>query len=75
MRRPLTQNSLVLLLLIILSICQTISFMTIYQQDKIIRDLVNGHSSLWELVRLQNKLEELRRGEPKASPHAFEVET
>ena len=75
MRRPLTQNSLVLLLLIILSICQTISFMTIYQQDKIIRDLVNGHTSLWELVKLQNKLEELKRGGASQSRRSFEVKT
>ena len=75
MRRPLTQNSLVLLLLIILSICQTISFITICQQDKIIRDLVNGHTSLWELVKLQNKLEELKRGGASQSRRSFEVKT
>ena len=75
MKKPLTQNSLVLLLLIILSICQTISFMTIYQQDKIIRDLVNGHTSLWELVKIQKKLEELRRGGANESSRSFEVRT
>lgn len=75
MKKPLTQNSLVLLLLIILSICQTISFMTIYQQDKIIRDLVDGHTSLWELVKIQKKLEELRRGGVNESRRSFEVRT
>ena len=56
----LTENSIVILLLIALVASQVVTFMRMYEQDKVIDELIDGQSGLFEIIRLQTQLEELR---------------
>ena len=60
MASRLTENSVVILLLIGLVASQIVTFMRMHEQDKVIDELIDGQSSLFEIIRLQTQLEELR---------------
>lgn len=67
MENKLTENSVVILLLVALVVSQVITFMRMHQQDKIIveqdeviNELISGQASLFEIVRLQTELERLK---------------
>ena len=56
----LTENSVVILLLIALVASQVITFMRMHEQDKVIDELIDGQSGLFQIIRLQTQLEELK---------------
>ena len=56
----LTENSVVILLLIALVASQVITFMRMHEQDRVIDELIDGQTGLFEIIRLQTQLEELR---------------
>lgn len=67
MENKLTENSIILLLLIALAVSQAITFMRLHEyhkvineQDNTITELVSGQASLFEIVRLQTELERLK---------------
>ena len=60
MASRLTENSVVILLLIALVASQVVTFMRMHEQDRVIDELIDGQSSLFEIIRLQTQLEELR---------------
>ena len=60
MASRLTENSVVILLLIALVASQVVTFMRMHEQDKVIDELIDGQSGLFQIIRLQTQLEELR---------------
>ena len=60
MASRLTENSVVMLLLIALVASQVVTFFRMHEQDRVIDELIDGQSSLFEIIRLQTQLEELR---------------
>ena len=47
-------------LLIALVASQVITFMRMHEQDKVIDELIDGQSGLFQIIRLQTQLEELK---------------
>ena len=60
MASRLTENSVVILLLVALVASQAVTFFRMHEQDRVIDELIDGQSSLFEIIRLQTQLEELR---------------
>ncbi len=60
MANKLTENSVVILLLTALAVSQVMTFVRLNEHDKVIDELIDGQSSLFEIIRLQTQLEELR---------------
>ena len=60
MANRLTENTVVILLLIALVASQVVTFMRMYEQDRVIDELIDGQSGLFQIIRLQTQLEELR---------------
>ena len=60
MANRLTENSITILLLIGLVASQIVTFMRMHEQDKIIDELIDGQAGLFQIIRLQTQLEELR---------------
>jgi hypothetical protein len=60
MANRLTENSAVILVLLALVISQVMTFIRMHEQDKVIDELLSGQVSLFQIIRLQTELEELR---------------
>ena len=60
MANRLTENSAVILVLLALVISQVMTFIRMHEQDKAIDELLSGQVSLFQIIRLQTELEELR---------------
>jgi hypothetical protein len=60
MANKLTENSAVILVLLALVISQVMTFIRMHEQDKAIDELLSGQVSLFQIMRLQTELEELR---------------
>ena len=60
MANRLTENSVVILLLIALVASQVVTFVRMHEQDNLIDELIDGQSGLFQIIRLQTQLEELR---------------
>ena len=60
MANRLTENSAVILVLLALVISQVMTFIRMHEQDKAINELLSGQASLFQIIRLQIELEELR---------------
>ena len=60
MANKLTENSAVILVLLALVISQVMTFIRMHEQDKAIDELLSGQVSLFQIIRLQTELEELR---------------
>ena len=68
----ITNNSLVIFLLMLLCASQVVTFVrlkehqdVLSQQDRIINELVSGQESLFEIIRLQEKLRRLKLYSPE----------
>ena len=60
MANKLTENSVLILLLMALAVSQVMTFVRLNEQDKVIDELIDGQSGLFQIIRLQTQLEELR---------------
>lgn len=76
MANRLTENSIVILLLIALVASQVVTFMRMYEQDRVIDELIDGQAGLFEIVRLQTQLEELKsRAIEELPPYRIGIES
>lgn len=60
MESKFTENSITILLLTALVISQVMTFIRMHEQDKVIDELIDGQAGLFQIIRLQTQLEELR---------------
>lgn len=80
-KHKLSDNSIVILLLILLCASQVVSFLrmkeyheVLSQQDLIINELTSGQLALYEIVKLQEKLRTLDRlSLPESSPPDWRI--
>lgn len=76
MANRLTENSITILLLIALVASQIVTFMRMHEQDKIIDELIDGQAGLFEIIRLQTQLEELRiQSIEELPPYRVDIES
>lgn len=76
MANRLTENSAVILVLLALVISQVMTFIRMHEQDKAINELLSGQVSLFQIIRLQTELEELRlKSINELPPYRRDIET